>query len=79
MVSITDDRLLCIQCASKMISELKALLLEAFNEEPKTECADNGTKCAFCFKEYRSEWPTKGFHVVHADDCWLMRAKKAID
>ena len=55
---------------------LKSLLREAVTEEPKTECADNGTKCAFCFKEYRSEWPTKGFHVIHADDCWLVRAHR---
>ena len=63
---------------AQRIVQLESLLREAVSEEPKTECADNGTKCAFCFREYRSGWPTKGFHVVHTDDCWLVRAKKAI-
>jgi hypothetical protein len=40
---------------------LKNLLREAINEDPKTECADNGTKCAFCFKGIEADGPPRGF------------------
>jgi len=75
VVNVKNLQSRCAALAAENES-LKLLLREAIKEEPKSECKENGTHCPFCFNPYRTDWPHKGFHVIHADDCWLVRAHR---
>lgn len=64
---------------AQRIAALESLIREVLADEPKSVCAENGTDCPFCYQQYRTEMPHKGFHVVHSEDCWIERAKRLLD
>lgn len=68
---------------AQRIAALEALLRELLADEPKSECAENGQYCPFCYNQFgfRSDGKLMlGFYgVVHSDDCWIMRAKRLLD
>ena len=60
--------------------ELAALIREVIEDEPLSECAEDGISCPFCGRQWnqaRAQFGD-GVGIEHSDTCWISRASKAI-
>lgn len=67
---------------AKRVAELEGLVGEVLKDPPVNHCADYGDWCHFCAarpKKVRPFVDCNDYETKHTPDCWVVRAKAAID
>jgi hypothetical protein len=66
----------------RRVDALESLIREVLADEPKSECAENGQYCPFCYNQFGFRNDGKlmpgVYGVVHSTDCWIERAKRLL-